>query len=335
MKKIIYTLGLCLGLGLAGCNEFLDAKPDKALLVPTTLADFQLLLNDDITMNVSNGLGILSDDDHFLKETSYNSLTSVLEKNSYIWAKDLFEGGNSAIWNTPYTQVFNANIVLAGLDKISPKPAEDATYQKLKGAAYFYRAWALFHTASAFASQYSASNAASVPGIPVYTKADVNLRPGRGTLKACYDQIQSDLKNALIFLSVQKEYLARPNKIAAFGLAARVHMSMADYVNAGKYADSALKYQNTLMDYNTISTTSTRPFTRTNVEVIYQNRILNFGTFTSTGTLIDSALYKSYATNDLRKAIYFKSAIGGVNFKGSYDGTTNLFAGLTVDELYL
>jgi hypothetical protein len=112
-------------------------------------------------------------------------------------------------------------------------------------------------------------------------------------------------------------------------------MSMAEYATAGKCADSTLKYQNTLMDYNAISTTSSRPFTRTNVEVIYQNKVISYSTFSSTGTLIDSILYKSYAANDLRKAIYFKSAVGGVNFKGSYDGTTNLFAGLTVDEMYL
>jgi hypothetical protein len=51
---------------------------------------------------------------------------------------------------------------------------------------------------------------------------------------------------------------------------------------------------------------------------------------------IDSSLYQSYSTNDLRKQLYFKNNNNGsYAFKGSYDGTSLLFSGVAVDEVYL
>nr|MBC7614261.1 RagB/SusD family nutrient uptake outer membrane protein [Pseudopedobacter sp.] len=335
MKTKHYLFFLLLLQILPSCKDFLEVKPNKALLVPTQLNDFELLLNDDITMNVSNSLGILSDDDHTLNDAAYAALRTPLEKNSYVWASDIFEGGSTSNWNTPYQQIFNANVVLDGLAKYQEKPEEKLQKKRLMAAAYFYRAWALFHTAAVFAPQYVANTAAQLPGVPVYTKADVNLRPGRGTLEATYQQILADLAMAKIDAPVVTGYLTRPNKAAVFALNARVYMAMADYAKAKIAVDSCLAYQRTLMDYNSISAFSSRPFTRTNVEVIFQNRIISQSSFTATTTLIDSNLYRSYASNDLRKVIYFKNGTGGVNFKGSYDGTTNLFAGLTVDEMYL
>lgn len=335
MKAKYYLLFFVLVSILCGCNDYLEVKPNKALLVPTQLNDFDLLLNDDIIMNVSNNLGILSDDDHYFNDAGFAALRTNLEKNCYLWKQDIFEGESNNCWNTPYQQIFNANVVLEGLEKYQPKPSDLSEISRLKSAAYFYRAWALFHTAAIFAPQYVAATAVQLPGIPVYTKADVNLRPGRGNLEGCYSQILSDLKAAQKYAPVSSNYLTKPDKAAVFGLQTRVYMSMADYANAAIVVDSALKYQNTLMDYNTISTTASRPFKRNNEEVIYQSRIIGQSTFTATTTLIDTNLYQSYASNDLRKAIFFKNGNGGVNFKGSYDGSPNLFAGLTVDEMYL
>jgi hypothetical protein len=51
---------------------------------------------------------------------------------------------------------------------------------------------------------------------------------------------------------------------------------------------------------------------------------------------VDSLLYKSYDSNDLRSKLYFISnGPGTVGFIGSYDGTRSLFNGLATDEIYL
>ena len=53
----------------------------------------------------------------------------------------------------------------------------------------------------------------------------------------------------------------------------------------------------------------------------------------------DTLLYNSYAQNDLRKSIFFKTNPGGTHsFKGSYDGSYYYdvpFNGIATDEMYL
>ena len=328
----LMMLLLCLG----ACSDFLDAKPDKALLVPTTLNDMELLFNDDGRMNVTQGLGILSDDDHIITDVAWEALRTPTEKNTYIWAKDILEGTGTSQWNTAYEQVFNANVVLTGLENLKLKTGEEAQNKRLKGAAYFFRAWAYYHTASAFAAQYEFNTASQKAGIPVYLIADVNLRPGRGTLANIYAQIETDLKAAVENLPIITDYKTRPNRAAAFALQSRVYLSMAKYPEASIAADSCLKYQNIILDYNTITATAARPFNRnTNPEIIFQNRVISFSVFTNTGTVITPSLFSSYSSNDIRRTAFFSTGVNGPLFKGSYDGTTNLFAGLSVDEVYL
>jgi hypothetical protein len=52
--------------------------------------------------------------------------------------------------------------------------------------------------------------------------------------------------------------------------------------------------------------------------------------------LTDTLLYRSYESNDLRRSAYFKVAADGTTtFKGSYTGSSKLFSGIAMDELYL
>ena len=51
--------------------------------------------------------------------------------------------------------------------------------------------------------------------------------------------------------------------------------------------------------------------------------------------IIDTILYKTYNTNDLRLQLFFKVSSGVNTYKGSYGGSSTFFNGLTTDELYL
>ena len=117
---------------------------------------------------------------------------------------------------------------------------------------------------------------------------------------------------------------------------ARVYLSMQDYDNALIYADACLQQYNTLIDYNPpISTTSTSPFLPFNDEVIFNITLNNYGIFFGTRAIIDSTLYKSYNTNDLRRTIFFRTVSGNPVWKGSYFGGSTKFSGLATDEVYL
>jgi hypothetical protein len=112
---------------------------------------------------------------------------------------------------------------------------------------------------------------------------------------------------------------------------------MNDYADAGMYADSALGLYNKLIDYNSVSATATIPFPQFNDEVIYDASTSQPPSLSRSRARVDTDLYKSYASNDLRQTLYFKTTSGGYYFKGTYTGHANgtLFTGIATNELYL
>lgn len=243
-------------------------------------------------------------------------------------------------WETPYKQVFYANVALEAAKKLQPGTASQAEINALKGSALFIRAYAHFNLLTAFAAPYDKSTAVSLPGVPVRLSSDVNDRPGRGTLQEGYDQVIQDVMEAEKLLPVQTVYKTRPSKTAANALLARIYLTMEDYGKAGDYASAALGLNNKLIDYNTLNPAAPRPLPPAlpngNDEVIYFSRNTVFSYFTSAATSVDPTLFSSYAANDLRKGVFFSNRGQGIfTFKGGYNGNGDVFSGLATDEMYL
>uniref|UniRef100_UPI0020C225F1 hypothetical protein n=1 Tax=Salmonella enterica TaxID=28901 RepID=UPI0020C225F1 len=67
MKKANLYIWLLAGASLfPSCKKFLDEKPDKQLLVPKTVDEYQRLLDLNIEMNLNTAFsGILSSDEYY------------------------------------------------------------------------------------------------------------------------------------------------------------------------------------------------------------------------------------------------------------------------------
>jgi starch-binding outer membrane protein, SusD/RagB family len=348
MIKRFLSLLMLLGV-LQACHKgFLDAKPSTDLEVPTTLSDFQALLDNTTVFGLVPTLGEASADNYFFTYPYWQTLDT-REKNAYVWAADIFQGqGGQQDWNTPYQQVFYANVVLDGLGS---KPNQDsvAEWNALEGAALFLRAFAFYNIAQVFAPIY-ADSLANVPlGIPLRLHADINTPSTRSTIGQTYQQIIQDLDSAELFLPAGEPnaYRNRPIRLAAQALLARVYLSMRKYPQARAYADSALQAYSTLIDYNTLDTLSPVPINLLNAETLYQASFLG-GAVTLTpyplaiaggfypNTRIDSGLMHSYDPNDLRRVVYYNyKPLDASDLKGSYAASFIPFGGLANDELYL
>jgi hypothetical protein len=317
---------------------FLDAKPDKAILVPKTTIELQALLDNLNVFNISPNLHLIASDDLFITDIGWKAITSATERNSYVWASgDRYNGLTVSDWARPYEQIFFANVVLEEVDKIANEPLADIG--RVKGTALFYRAFAYYNLAQLFTAPYNEETAAALPGLPLRTSPDINLRPGRGTLKELYTLILTDLKEAEQILPATGKYKSRPTRNAALSMLARVYLYMSNYAEAYNYADASLKTYNKLMDYNTLSKTSSRPFPvglpNGNDEMIFFSSVIGY-TYNINMTSqvqVDSEFYKSYHSTDLRKVIFFNAT--GKNFKGHYNNIIQPFAGLATDEIYL
>jgi hypothetical protein len=85
---------------------------------------------------------------------------------------------------------------------------------------------------------------------------------------------------------------------------ARVFMAMANYSKAFQYADACLNQFNTLTDYNTLNPTPYAINTSLLSEDIFHTSQIGWDdTEPNNVGITDSTLYKSYATNDLRRTI--------------------------------
>lgn len=345
-KKMILILLAGMGL-LLSCNKqgFLDKKPSTDLVVPSTLEDFQALLDNDAVIQETPVLGELSADNFYLNDAGIPYVTSAKERNAYVWANDIYEGqGNVDDWNLPYQQVFYANVVLEGLPGVAIDSSSVSTWKALQGAAYFIRAYAFYNLAQVFANVYGPSTV-NDPGIPLRLSSDIKAVSVRGTVGNTYTQILSDLRLASSLLPAEPpgNLLNRPSKPAALAMLARVYLSMRDYMHAGIYADSCLKMNSALIDYNAVPRYKTFYFqlTKNDSETLYQSHLLSSSTALGAfiyPCIVDSNLYQSYADSDLRKYIFFIPfgyPTVYIRPNTNYSASVYLFSGLATDEVYL
>jgi len=321
-----------------GCQDnFLDLKRDKKQVVPSSLKDYQAMLDNTAIFNsdASTRLAVISSDNYFLTRDRWTALSSAEERNGYIWAKDIFEGIESPDWNQAYQRILYANLVLEGLEKYEPSVKEKTEWNNLRGSALFYRAWAFYQLVQLFSNTYDPITAKTDLGIPLRLESNINITPERATVEKTYLQIRTDLEMAARVLNNSTSYKTRPFKASAFGLLARVSLQMEDYNNAVLYADSCLQYYNKLIDYNTIDSKLNFPFERFNDEVIFHDAMRQITSIIPPRLNVDSNLFKMYRENDLRKSSWFYYQNEVLSYKGSYNGSNAMFVGLAVDEIYL
>lgn len=317
---------------LSSCKkDFLDKKSDSSLLTPATLGEFRALLDNMAVISETPVLGELSADNYYLPQNFWTSLNAK-EKSGYVWDKDIYHGTTGiGDWDKPYQQVFYANVVLEGLEKMEGPDVNSADWKDLKGAALFIRAYAFHNLAQVFSPVYDA-NAVESLGIALRLTADINVVSKRATLKETYDQIINDLKEAVPLFKndFQIQYFNRPSRAAANALLARVYLCMRDYQNALQFANSSLALYSTLLHYGSAINLSNNP------EVLYQSRLLSTTSVLKSlvvpALIVDSTLYASYNINDRRRSLYFNMA---GNPRVGYSSSIFMFSGLATDEVYL
>ena len=338
MNNLKIYLAVFAALALLGsCKKYLDEKPDAHLEIPSSLTDFQALIDRYQVMNTSDpGAGEVSSDDYYLLTADYLALPDDTYRNQYTWQKTNLFLPASNEWFYVYRIVFTANTILEGLGKLNPADVGQTDFNNNKGQALFARGRALYLAACIWSQAYDPGSAVTELGIPVRLSTDFNRTSVRASLLDTYGQVITDLTQAAQLLPQKQVQVIRATKAAAYAMLARTYLSMRQYEKAGLYADSCLQLNSTLTDYNSVSATAAYPFVRFNPEVLFDAEMITEPPINNTRARIDTLLYNSYSPNDLRKTLYFKAGSNGTYvFKGSYGGSLVPFDGLATDEQYL
>jgi tetratricopeptide (TPR) repeat protein len=335
--KLYLVLITTLGILNTSCKKFLDAKSDSALTVPSTLDDAQALLDRNSVMNTASPfIGEGSADDYYLTDVDFSALTSDNHKANYTWADELFFNTYPNDWSNVYSAIYVTQLCLETINKIPRTPQNQIMWDDVKGQALFHRA-RLYHIASVlWAKAYDPAYSNVALGIPLRMATDFNYPSTRATLEESYRQIEKDLTEATKLLQNVPAHPMRGSRPAAFALLSRVYLSMSEFAKAKIFADSSLNIKNDLLDFNTVSAAATFPIQPYNKEVLFVSYYGAPSHLNNTRAFIDSNLMNTYATNDLRRTVYFKdNGNKRFTFKGSYNGSSQLFTGLTTGEILL
>lgn len=340
-NRFFYCI-LILSSGLICCKkaDWFDIKSDKNLSVPTTLQDFEMLLDNYNIMNLGTpGLGEMGSDGHFVVQDFEQYLLTGFygqaQFNAYTWSYS-FPYEQVLDWNASYERIFQCNLVLDGLKKIKPiGKVELEQYNRIKGNALFHRAKSNFDLAQVYAQPYNLATASSDLGIPLKDGIDVTAPAIRASVVETYNQIIKDLDEAKMLLPNIAQLHTRGSRSACFALLARTYLIMQDFSKALENVNSALGINNSLIDFNTVPATAEN-LGLFNEETIFHSELAVWAFIFTPGVVyISPDLYDLYREHDLRKSRFFKDDGVGIVFKGMYSNTIGLFSGLATDEVYL
>ena len=336
MKISFLYIALIL-FSLSACKKYLDKKSDNAMVVPTSLADLQGLLDDadNINNNRTSNYGEVSADDYFVTDIVYNSQIEY-ERDAYRWKPFDYVMYND--WSQAYLPIYTANLCLEGLEKITKTSQNQGLWNNIKGSALFLRSYYFLNLAWTFSKAFDQSSAQADLGVVLRMTSDFNTVSVRASSKETYERIINDSKEAITYLPDNPSHVYRPSKAAAYGVLSRAYLSMRQYDSAGKYANLCLLLKNDLLDYSSeINTSSYNPFPRFNKETIFYSEISQSFLFINYNwsAFVDTILYGLYTNSDLRKAAFFSESGGYYSFKGMYTSSYTFFSGIATDEMYL
>jgi hypothetical protein len=135
-----------------------------------------------------------------------------------------------------YSMIKNANAIILNYSKAK---GDANVIKKAAGEAYAYRAFCYFNLVQLYGKRYVAGQNNSQLGVPL--RLDESHNPlKRSTVEEVYNQINSDLDNALINLDGQTRFSkSHFNVNVVKGLIARVALTQGNYVKAATYAKEA------------------------------------------------------------------------------------------------
>ncbi|WPR73742.1 RagB/SusD family nutrient uptake outer membrane protein [Algoriphagus sp. NG3] len=322
----------CLAL-LTSCEEFLDAKPQKSILVPESFLEYEAILDNYSRVNVSAPLPFIYSDDFWTTESNVQRY-SPWQQQAYAW--------NTTPYNLDeipedyfnlYRKVFTSNVVL---DKLSENPDwTEEEKSNLLGKALFWRAHGYFELAMLFLPHPNAANVSQTQ-IPLRISSALGNPQGNLTSSEAFEFILNDLQNSLQYLSQTTAYPTQPSIYSGYALMARIHLYLGNYEQAIAFGEKILEGDFELMDYASLNMNPAFPVTNFNSEVVLFTTMTAISVVASNNSaFVDSLLVNSYDTTDFRRELLFLNGAGFQSFKGNYTGRPDVFTGIALDEILL
>lgn len=249
LLHLITKLGLLLLL-VTGCSKFLDVRPSTNIVNPTTISDFEEMLNNDSIAICNFVLADVMTDDVGMDDAMLAADKSAYFAHAYLWEANVWNPGDADLtYNSAYARILQMNIVL---DKIDAVAGEVQRKNIVRAQALINRAWYYLQLANLYGPDYRTATMTTDLAVPLVLMPNANELPARATVQQVYDQVLGDLHAAVTTpdLPDKGKTVVHPGKAAGYALLAKTYLYMGNYARAESFADSSLQINNTLTDYN-------------------------------------------------------------------------------------
>ena len=303
---------------LTGCNDFLDIKP-KGEKIPTTVSDYETLLNYESVQKVSDTYPAYLTDDVFLPDVAEGTATPGLNsvdqsiRNLYLFKKEVFgDAQDDGFWFASYNRIYYYNTVIDNI--MNADGSDEQQKLSIRAEALISRALEYLYLVNGYAKYYDVRTAESDPGVPLILDEDISKKNlVRASVKDVYAQIQSDLQTALPNLPIQAKGNAfRASKAAGYGVLAKMYLYMGNYAEALKAANEVLEINNSLLDLKKYAVVKAQSsIGRTNVPQDIDNPENIYIKFAPYVYGLSSKVYGSdelislFSEDDMRLQVYF------------------------------
>lgn len=303
---------------LTGCNDFLDIKP-KGEKIPTTVSDYETLLNYESVQKVSDTYPAYLTDDVFLPDVAEGTATPGLNsvdqsiRNLYLFKKEVFgDAQDDGFWFASYNRIYYYNTVIDNI--MNADGSDEQQKLSIRAEALISRALEYLYLVNGYAKYYDVRTAESDPGVPLILDEDISRKNlVRASVKDVYAQIQSDLQTALPNLPMQAKGNAfRASKAAGYGVLAKMYLYMGNYAEALKAANEVLEINNSLLDLKKYAVVKPQSsIGRTNVPQDIdnpENIYIKFAPYVyglSSKVFGSDELISLFSEDDMRLQVYF------------------------------
>ena len=254
-----YLCFVLISLLAVSCTDILDTDPEGSM---TTDSQKKEALNRDPNLAVADingmyalmiqrwaGLGSVTSNH---SDFGYPSTSMIMDQNGqdfysinggYNWFtnsqsfNDRLYTSNVArmVWINFYKQIGAANSILL----VIGEDEEDPVLQQYRGQALACRAFNYFHLAQMYQFTYVGNE--TKPCVPIVIETTVDDAP-RSTVADVYKLIMDDLDKAIEILEgYKRKSKGFIDQAVAYGLRARVNLTMQNWADAAKDAEEALK----------------------------------------------------------------------------------------------
>lgn len=249
--KEMLLAAVCVLLFLSsGCKKFFDVRPSTTSINPTTIQDFEEMLNNDSLALCTFVLADFMSDDVRLEDAHLSADGVSAYARSYLWASSIWKPGDQDfMYNSSYSRILQMNIVL---DRIGRTTGNEQQKNIIRAQAQINRAWYYLQLASLYGADYQPATAATDLAVPLVLTPDASIQPVRATVQQVYDQLLRDLTAAVATpdLPGMGQDVIHPGKAAGYALLARIYLNMAKYQEALNAAQAALTINSRLLKYN-------------------------------------------------------------------------------------